>query len=48
MTEEERFESEDSEDDVEAHKRRLAKETTEADDDGDSDGDDVEAHRRRA
>ncbi len=48
MTEEERFDSEESED-VEAHKRRALAddEATEKDEDV-GDGDDVEAHRRRA
>lgn len=45
MSEEERFDSEESEnEDVEAHKRRLAEEPKEQDDDS---GDEVEAHRRR-
>jgi hypothetical protein len=46
MAEEEKFkpESEDEEE-VEAHRRRVADEATETEDD---EGDDVEAHRRRA
>ena len=47
MSEEERFDTEES-DDVEAHRRRLAAdEATQQEDDSD-DGDDVEAHRRKA
>jgi hypothetical protein len=46
MSEEEQFDTEES-DDVEAHRRRaLADEANEQDDDDESD--DVEAHRRRA
>jgi len=45
MSEEERFDSEETED-VEAHKKRaLADEPTQQEDD---ESDDVEAHRRRA
>lgn len=49
MSEEQRFDTEESEgEDVEAHRRRaLADEATEQEDTND-DGDDVEAHRRRA
>jgi hypothetical protein len=48
MSEEERFDTEES-DDVEAHRRRaLADEATEQEESKDDDGDDVEAHRRRA
>ena len=45
MSEEERIDVQEEEDDVEVegHRRRLADEPTEQDDDGD----DVEAHRRR-
>jgi hypothetical protein len=47
MTDEERLDSEESED-VEAHRRRaLADEAAENDEDKEE-GDDVEAHRRRA
>jgi hypothetical protein len=47
MSEEERFDTEES-DDVEAHRRRaLADEPAQQEEDSD-DGDDVEAHRRRA
>jgi hypothetical protein len=46
MSEEQRFESEEESDDVEAHRRRaLADEATEQEED---ESDDVEAHRRRA
>jgi hypothetical protein len=46
MSEEERFESEEENDDVEAHRRRaLADEPAEQ---PDEESDDVEAHRRRA
>ena len=46
MSEEERFDTEESDDDVEAHKRRaLAEEPAQQEDD---ESDDVEAHRRRA
>jgi hypothetical protein len=45
MTDEERRDTEEDED-VEAHKRRVAEEATQAEED-DSEGDDVEAHRRR-
>jgi hypothetical protein len=49
MSEEERFDTEES-DDVEAHRRRaaLADEASEQEESKDDDGDDVEAHRRRA
>lgn len=48
MSEEERFDTEESEE-VEAHRRRaLADEATEQEENKDDDGDDVEAHRRRA
>jgi len=47
MSEEQRFESEEESEDVEAHRRRaLADETTDEQDKDESD--DVEAHRRRA
>ena len=49
MTDEERLEEkeklDDSIDDVEAHRRRIADEEKDAD--KSDDGDDVEAHRRR-
>jgi hypothetical protein len=45
MTDEERLDSEEDED-VEAHRRKVADEATETDED-DGEGDDVEAHRRR-
>ena len=45
MTDEERLDSEEEED-VEAHRRRVADEATQAEED-DGEGDDVEAHRRR-
>ncbi len=45
MTDEERLDSEEEED-VEAHKRRVADEAGESDED-DTDGDEVEAHKRR-
>ena len=46
MSEEQRFESEEESDDVEAHRRRaLADEANEQEED---ESDDVEAHRRRA
>jgi hypothetical protein len=46
MSEEQRFESEEESDDVEAHRRRaLADEAKEQEDD---ESDDVEAHRRRS
>jgi hypothetical protein len=48
MTDEQRLEEEkldDSTDDVEAHRRRIADEEKDAD--KSDDGDDVEAHRRR-
>jgi hypothetical protein len=46
MSEEQKFESEEESDDVEAHRRRaLADEATEQEED---ESDDVEAHRRRA
>jgi hypothetical protein len=48
MSEQEQFESEEKDDDVEAHKRRLADEPSEQEENkDDDDGDDVEAHRRR-
>jgi len=46
MSEQEKFESEENDDDVEAHRRRLADEPSEQEENTD-DGDDVEAHRRR-
>jgi hypothetical protein len=46
MSEQEKFESEEKDDDVEAHRRRLADEPSEQEENTD-DGDDVEAHRRR-
>jgi len=45
MTDEERLESEEDED-VEAHKRRVADDAAQTEED-EGDGDDVEAHRRR-
>jgi hypothetical protein len=47
MSEEQRFESEEESDDVEAHRRRaLADDATNEQEEDESD--DVEAHRRRA
>jgi hypothetical protein len=51
MTDEQRLEEttaklDDSNEDVEAHRRRIAEEQKNADK-SDDDGDDVEAHRRR-
>ena len=45
MTDEERLDTEEDED-VEAHRRRVADEPAQTEED-DGDGDDVEAHRRR-
>jgi hypothetical protein len=47
MTEEEKVESEKDED-VEAHRRRLAADEVTEKDEADAEDDDVEAHRRRA
>jgi hypothetical protein len=47
MTEEERLDSEETED-VEAHKRRALADEAAENDEGDGDADEVEAHRRRA
>jgi hypothetical protein len=52
MTDEQRLEEttekvDDSKDDVEAHRRRIADEAKDTDKSDDDDGDDVEAHRRR-
>jgi len=46
MTDEERLDSEEEED-VEAHRRRVAEEPAQAEEEDDGEGDDVEAHRRR-
>ena len=46
MSEEERFETEEESDDVEAHRRRALTDEPVAKEDDESD--DVEAHRRRA
>ena len=47
MSEQEKFESEENEnEDVEAHRRKLAEEPSEQEESSD-DNDDVEAHRRR-
>jgi len=47
MSEQEKFETEEKDDDdVEAHRRKLTDEPTEQEETRD-DGDDVEAHRRR-
>jgi hypothetical protein len=43
MTEEERLDSEEKEEDVEAHRRRLAEDVEESKEDDDE----VEAHKRR-
>ena len=47
MSEQEKFESEEKDDEVEAHRRKLADEPSEQEENTDDDGDDVEAHRRR-
>ena len=47
MSEEQKFETEEKDDEVEAHRRRLTEEPSEQEETGD-DGDDVEAHRRRS
>ena len=46
MSEEEKFETEENGDEVEAHRRKLTEEPSEQEESRD-DGDDVEAHRRR-
>lgn len=46
MTDEERLDSEESED-VEAHKRRALADETQETDENDGDSDEVEAHKRR-
>jgi hypothetical protein len=48
MSEEERFDSEETENDVEAHRRRAMMNDDASEKSEEDESDDVEAHRRRA